>query len=110
MRLVARFPCNLAGFSACSTPSLTDPEHPRKAPNLSPEPSPNAAALVVGGGNRRASPGRPVARLSSVLVGGASGETRLALRADGVDEARHAGSGECAQELVEWPGWVEVGG
>ena len=39
-RLVARFPCNLAGFSARSTLALKDPEPPRRAPNLSPEPSP----------------------------------------------------------------------
>jgi hypothetical protein len=31
------------------------------------------------------------------------------LRADGVCESRHACGGKCAQELVEWPGWVEVG-
>jgi hypothetical protein len=38
--LVARFPCNLVGFSACSIRSLKDPEPPRKASDLSPEPSP----------------------------------------------------------------------
>jgi hypothetical protein len=36
--------------------------------------------------------------------------TRLPLRADGVGEAGDACGGECAQEFVEWPGWVEVGG
>jgi hypothetical protein len=41
--LATRFPCNPAGFSACSTVSLKDPEPPRKAPNLSPEPRPNAS-------------------------------------------------------------------
>jgi hypothetical protein len=41
MRLVARFPCNLAGFSRCSTLPSKDPEHPRKAPDLSRRPSPS---------------------------------------------------------------------
>jgi hypothetical protein len=40
--LVTRFPCNLAGFFACSILSLKHPGSPRKASNLSPEPSPNS--------------------------------------------------------------------
>jgi hypothetical protein len=51
-RLVARFPCNAAGFSARCTPPLKDPEAPRKTPDLSPEPSPKGAATVVDCGNR----------------------------------------------------------
>jgi hypothetical protein len=39
-RLVMRFPCNSAGFSACSIPPLKAPESPRKPSDLSPEPSP----------------------------------------------------------------------
>jgi hypothetical protein len=53
-RLVARFPCNSAGFSAGSTLSSEDPEPPRKASNLSPEPSPKGGVLVVDEDNRRA--------------------------------------------------------
>lgn len=59
-RLVARFPCNLAGFSACSTLALKDLEPPRRAPNLSPEPSPKEAVSVVDRANsRRPSPRSP---------------------------------------------------
>jgi hypothetical protein len=47
-RLVARFPCNLPGFSARSTLALEDPERPRRAPNLSPEPSPKEVVPVLG--------------------------------------------------------------
>jgi hypothetical protein len=50
--LVARFPCNLVGFSARSVLPLEDPEPPRSAPNLSPEPSPKEAVSVVDCGNR----------------------------------------------------------
>ena len=39
-RLIARFPCNSLGFFACDTLPLKNPGPPRKAPNLSPEPSP----------------------------------------------------------------------
>jgi hypothetical protein len=42
-RLVKRFPCKSARFSASRIFSLKDPERPRKPPNLSPEPSPNGA-------------------------------------------------------------------
>jgi hypothetical protein len=38
-RLVARFPCKLAGFSVRCTLPLKDPEPPWKTSNLSPEPS-----------------------------------------------------------------------
>jgi hypothetical protein len=63
-RLVERFPCNAAVFSGCSAPTSKDPEHPRNALNLSPEPSPTEPVLVVDDGNRRASPGRPLGRRS----------------------------------------------
>jgi hypothetical protein len=42
-RLVARFPCNSAGFSAGCSLRLKAPEPPRKSSNLSPEPSPKWA-------------------------------------------------------------------
>src|SRR5678815_5550700 len=50
-RLVARFPCNLAASSARFTLPSMDPEPPRKAPNLSPEPSPKEAVSVGECGN-----------------------------------------------------------
>jgi hypothetical protein len=71
-RLVARFPCNSAGLSACSTLSSKDPEPPRVAANLSPEPSPRKPALVVVVDNGRALPGTLLRRRSSVRAGGAS--------------------------------------
>ena len=67
-RLIARFPRNWDGFPACSTLPLKDPE----APDLSPGPSPNDIACVVGDGNRRASRGSPIGRRWSVRAGGAS--------------------------------------
>jgi hypothetical protein len=42
-RLVVRFPCNSLGFFVCSTLSSKGSEPPRKASNLSPEPSPKGA-------------------------------------------------------------------
>jgi hypothetical protein len=109
-RLVMRFPCSSIGFSACSTLSSKDPEPPRKSPNLSPEPVPNGVRAC-----RRpwqpASDAPEAIRASVVRSGGwRIGQARLAPGADGVGEARRACFGECAQELVEWPGWVEVGG
>jgi hypothetical protein len=111
-RLLARFPCNSDGFSASCTLSLKDPEPPRRALNLSPEPSPKEARACSRRWQRAS-----VARESvwaSVLHSGWSrmGEpqVRLVLRADGVGEPRHTRFGERAQELVEWPGRVEVGG
>jgi hypothetical protein len=44
-RLVVRFPCNSAGFRPYCALPLKDPEHPRDAPNLSPEPSPKRRRL-----------------------------------------------------------------
>jgi hypothetical protein len=58
---------------------------------------------------RRVSPASGFGRPSCVLAGAASG-ARLSLRADEVGEAGDAGGGERAQEFVEWPGWIEVGG
>jgi hypothetical protein len=60
-RLVARFPCNLAGFSARSPLALNDPEPPRGAPNLSPEPSPREARICC----RPRQPRRPSPRSPS---------------------------------------------
>src|SRR6266542_736631 len=42
-RLAERFPCNSVCFCPCCTLSFKGPEPPRKASNLSPEPSPNGA-------------------------------------------------------------------
>ena len=42
---VERFPCNAAYFSACWTLSSKNPEPPRKAPDLSPKPSPKRAVI-----------------------------------------------------------------
>jgi hypothetical protein len=52
MALSSALPCNLAAFSARSTARLMDPEPPRRAPNLSPEPSPKEAVSVGECGNR----------------------------------------------------------
>ena len=60
-RLAARFPCNLAGFSARSTLALKDLEPPRRAPNLSPEPSPREARTCC----RPRQPRRPSLRSPS---------------------------------------------
>jgi hypothetical protein len=106
--LVARFRCNSAGFFASSTLSLTGLELPRKRPNLSPKPSPTSACAVVDGDNSRES--LPVARVGRLPGWWRIGELRLALRADGFHEARHTRFAECAEELVEWPGRVAVGG
>jgi hypothetical protein len=51
-RLVARFPCNLTSFSARSTLALKDLEPPRRAPHLSPEPSPRKPLSVAHRANR----------------------------------------------------------
>jgi hypothetical protein len=96
-RLVARFPCNRAGFSACSTPSLTAPEPPRETPNLSPELAPPQAVCVGEDGNIRVSLRNPRWRPSSVLAGGASGSEASAARGRRRRSAAHQG-GECAHE------------
>src|SRR5262249_2308554 len=107
-RLVKRFPCNSGGFSACSTLFLRDPESPRRAPNLSPERSPNGACVCRPRWQQASlrlalgSAGASVARSGWWRIGEL--QSRLALRADGVGEARHTRFGECAQELVEWRG------
>jgi hypothetical protein len=51
-RLVARFPCKLAGFSARCILPLKAPEPPRKTSNLSPEPSPKGACTQGHVGDR----------------------------------------------------------
>jgi hypothetical protein len=61
----------------------------------------------MGIGECRLGPGSGVRRLFWLVAHQA---TRLPLRADGVGEAGDAGGGERAEEFVEWPGWVEVGG
>jgi hypothetical protein len=72
-RLVERSPCNSAGFFAWSNPSLRDPERPREAPNLSPEPSPKGTRACSPRWQQSV-PGIPPGRLSSAVVGGPSGK------------------------------------
>ena len=108
-RLVACFPCKLAGFSPRSSLPLKDPEHPRESLNLSPKPGTNRARVRSLDGDERASPGSSLGRPSSGLLAPHQG-ARLALRADGVGEAKDTRGGERAQEFVESPGWYQVGG
>ena len=49
--LLAGFPCNSAGLSLCCTLPWKDPEHPWKASNLSPKPSPIGLAAGDDGGS-----------------------------------------------------------
>ena len=95
-RFVACFPCKLAGFSPRSSLPLKDPEHPRESLNLSPKPVPNRARVRSLDGDERASPGSSLGRPSSVLLAPHQG-ARLALRADGVGEAKDTRGGERAQ-------------
>jgi hypothetical protein len=86
-RLVARFPCNSAGLSACSTLSSKDPEPPRVAANLSPEPSPKEARTCSRRG-QRASVARDSAQASVVRSGWRRiADAKLALRADRSEES-----------------------
>jgi hypothetical protein len=65
-RLVKRFPCNSAGFSACTIPSVSHPEPPRKPLNLSPKPSPREFVLCASARNGLR-PGRVLGVCSRVL-------------------------------------------
>jgi hypothetical protein len=89
-RLVARFPCNLRGFFASCTLPLRIPEPPRKASNLSPKPSPKRAVIGAHDGDWQRSAEAKAGRSSFFSDGLRIEESRLALRADGVDEAGHA--------------------
>jgi hypothetical protein len=98
---VERFPCKVAYFSACGTLSSKDPEPPRKAPNLSPKPSPKRAKIGAPDGDRQPSAEAKAGRSSVFSDGWRIEESRPALRADGGDEAPHtscAGAPECEPE------------
>jgi hypothetical protein len=91
MRFVDRFPCNSGCFSACTIRSPEDPESLRKAPNLSPEPSP-IRTRTCSRGWQPANVAWLSARAAVVLCGSwRIGEARLAPGADGIGEARRGG-------------------
>jgi hypothetical protein len=80
-RLVARFRCNSAGFSACTTLPSQGPGPPRKVPNLSPEPSPNRARTRSRGWQRSAPAWKSLckARASAPRTHSALGDRETAL-------------------------------
>jgi hypothetical protein len=105
-RLVARFPCNLAGFSARSTLASKDPEPPRRAPTCPQNLAPKDAVSVVDRANRGdLRPGvRRIARF------GAPSGTRQASSADRVwskpgaifvGDKRRFASPRTAKELLQ---------
>src|SRR5262249_4484892 len=87
--LAERFPRNLAAFYARDTLSSKSPEPPRKASNLSPKPSPKRTGIGVRDRDWQRSAEPKAGRSSFVTDGLCIEESRLAVYADAVDEARH---------------------